>query len=803
MSLLLFGLFSICIRTVAAGNTAIDTKPVQTSLSQIAEPVPAESGWWLTMGCVALFGLIIWGLSYASRRNRDTHIQKFEREMQHRDQTEMQLQKYKDDLQNLMEQRTTELRKLSRAVEQTHSTIMITDRQGVIEFVNPAFTRMTGYKKAEALGKNIDMLHCQDANLQQIEDMRNTLLKGEVWQGELRNQRMDGQPYWEYAIISPVKTDNGAITHFVAVIDDITERKKTEAELEKSRKQLRLAATVFAHSKEGIVISDRNHHIIDVNPACQHITGYTRKELLGKNPQLFSKGLHPDAFIQDIRAALDNEGHWDGELLNRKKTGEVFPIRLSLDAVYDEQGDIQHYVGVFYDITPMKEQQTRLQQIAYKDALTGLPNRLLLHDRMQQAIASAQRHETLVAICYLDLDGFKPVNDTYGHKAGDQILILIAERLQEILRPNDTVARLGGDEFVILLQDIHSVDELEQILGRVLKIIALPYELESNTLYISASIGATVYPLDQGEADTLLRHADQAMYAAKRKGKNTYCFFDLDDEQRLSYALLMQKEVEYALPDSQFRLLYQPKVNMRTGTLVGVEALIRWQHPEKGELLPGEFLQFIENSTSMFELGNWVLRQSMKQMHIWRQQGVEISISVNIAARQLQHPHFIPALKAILQEYADVPPHNLELEILESTALHDIGHVAQIMNECIELGVHFALDDFGTGYSSLTYLKNLPAVILKIDRSFIHNLLSDTEDQAIIKGILGLAHAFRRTPVAEGVESVEQGVALMHLGCEVAQGYYIARPMPADRIPEWIRSFKVPKSWRNMAAPNC
>ena len=574
----------------------------------------------------------------------------------------------------------------------------------------------------------------------------------------------------------------------------------------KQQKHLHLSAAIFNNSQEGILISDKNNLIIDINPACLILSGYTREEIIGKTPATFSSGLQSKEFYQQMWQSITTDGHWHGDIWNQKKTGEIYSERLSIDTVYDNNGQLQNYVAIFFDISYLKKHEAELEHIAYSDTLTGLPNRLLLHDRMQQSTAKTKRNETLLAVCFLDIDGFKPVNDRYGHKIGDKILIEVAERLQQAVRTEDTVARIGGDEFVLLIQDLNNVNELKQILDRILSNISAAYSLvqEINSKhislpeidFISASIGVTLFPFDDSEADRLLRHADQAMYIAKQKGKNCYSFFDASEDKRLIMEHKLQQEVKTALDEEQFVLYYQPKVNMHSGEVVGVEALIRWQHPDKGLLLPGQFLPLIKQTQLIVAMGNWVLRQAFLQLRRWQTQGIHLTISVNVDAAQLQQSNFISLLQDLLQEFKDIPASQLELEILETTALHDIKHIGTIIEQCNQLGIQSSLDDFGTGYSSLTYLKNLPASVLKIDQSFIRNLLASPDDMTIIEGILGLAHAFHRTPIAEGVESIQVGTLLLNLGCQLAQGYAIAPPMPVNDIASWLNSYSIPKQWR-------
>lgn len=603
----------------------------------------------------------------------------------------------------------------------------------------------------------------------------------------------DGSQRTIQASTHPVRDRSGNCIAIEGIAEDITEKKLAQ-------EQIRLSASVFSNSQEGILITDRDNRIVDVNSAGLELTGYTREEVIGQSPSLFSSGTQTSEFYAQMWQSLTDTAHWQGEILNRKKSGEIYSERLSIDSVSDEKGQLQHYVAVFYDITHLKEHEAQLKHIAYNDALTGLPNRLLLPDRMNQARSKVKRNKKLFAVCYLDLDGFKLVNDTYGHKAGDRVLVEVAKRLQNAMRADDTVARIGGDEFVLLMI-IDTTNELKQILERVLVSISnaylLPDDAEAGAIdSISASIGLTLYPHDDSDTDMLLRHADQAMYSAKQRGKNSYSFFDANEEEKVSAEQGIQKEVEIALEQNQFELFYQPKVNMHTGEIIGAEALIRWMHPEKGILPPGAFLPSIKHTPLIIEVGIWVLHQTMLQIRLWQSQGVNLKVSVNIDAMHLQQENFIPSLKKLLNEFDDITASSLELEILETSALHDIDSVSKVIKECCQLGIQFSLDDFGTGSSSLTYLKHLSAQVLKIDQSFIRNLLESSDDMAIVEGILGLAHAFHRTPIAEGVETIAIGTLLLNLGCQLAQGYAIARPMPAQELPQWIDNFQIPRQWQ-------
>jgi diguanylate cyclase (GGDEF)-like protein/PAS domain S-box-containing protein len=568
--------------------------------------------------------------------------------------------------------------------------------------------------------------------------------------------------------------------------------------LRRSKERLQLAAGVFDHAQEGILITDTQGNIIDANDTFLTLTGYTREEVLGRNPRFLATGDQTPEFYRAMWHELTGEGVWRGELINRRKDGTRYVQQTSISAVKDEHGRVRRYIGLSNDITELKESQERLKQMAYFDALTGLPNRRMLSDRLAQAIAQAQRNDNLLAIAYLDLDGFKPVNDTWGHAAGDILLVEAAHRLLASVRAGDSVSRLGGDEFVVLLGNIAHIEECEIALERIRVSLSRPFVLEQGEANLSASIGVTLYPIDGADPDTLIRHADQAMYLAKESGRNRYALFDPEHDRLSEARRESQKAILDAINNDQLRLHYQPKANMRTGEVYGAEALVRWQHPERGLLYPGEFLPVVEFVCLQGQLGDWVMREALRQLEIWTGEGRQLVLSINVGADQLQAAGFVDSLRFMLAKHPSVSAANLELEILETAALHDLIQVASVMEACQALGVSFSIDDFGTGYSSLTYLKQLQADTLKIDQSFVRDMLEDPEDLAIVDGIIGLASAFRRKVVAEGVETVSHGRMLIQFGCDLAQGYGIARPMPAEALPAWIEAWQHPAEWKEI-----
>jgi diguanylate cyclase (GGDEF)-like protein len=467
--------------------------------------------------------------------------------------------------------------------------------------------------------------------------------------------------------------------------------------------------------------------------------------------------------------------------------------------VCNDKGEVVEYVSLFSDITAIKLQQQQLEHMAHYDVLTGLPNRMLMADRLQQAMAQSLRRDQSVVVAYLDLDGFKAINDTHGHDIGDQLLIAVTYHMQQVLRDIDTLARIGGDEFVAILVDVGDKHTIVPMLERLLKSASQAVQLGALRLQVTASIGVTFYPqAHEVDGDQLMRQADQAMYTAKLSGRNRFHIFDTEHDYSLRDHFRDIERIRLALAAHEFVLHYQPKVNMRTGTVVGVEALIRWQHPERGLLAPVAFLPLIENDGLAIKIGQWVIDTALTQIKAWQATGLDLPVSVNVGALQLQQDDFIDNLRTQLLAHPSVTPSHLELEILETSALKDISKISKLIESCTQLGVTFALDDFGTGYSSLTYLKILRVAMLKIDQSFVRDMIHNADDLAILQGVIGLAASFKRQVIAEGVETVAHGSLLLQMGCELAQGYGIAKPMPASEVPQWVATWQPDPEWSRL-----
>lgn len=566
-----------------------------------------------------------------------------------------------------------------------------------------------------------------------------------------------------------------------------------------SETRIRLLSSVIENLREGVIITDLAGTILEVNSRFCEITGHSREEVIGRNPRLLKSGRQSNEFYQSMWASVLSSGHWQGEIWNRRKNNEEYPQWLSISAVCDANGRADHYIGIFTDNSQIQAQKDRLEHLAHYDALTHLPNRALLADRMKVALAQSRRTGNLLAVCYLDMDHFKPINEAFGHEVGNLVLEEVSERLKRILRDGDTAARMGGDEFVLLLSGLADANECSRILERILDAIAQPISIGANQHALSASIGATLFPCDNADADKLLRHADQALYAAKEAGRARFRLFDAEQDRKTRHRRNKLLRLEQALDAGEFRLHYQPKVDMYRGKVIGAEALIRWQHPKKGLLLPAKFLSILDDTPLDIAVGEWVIGEALRQMAEWRDGGLDLAVSVNISAQHLAQRDFLPRLMAAIARHPDNPRHRLEIEVLESVVLSDIVHVSSLIEDCRQLGIDFSLDDFGTGYSSLTYLKRLSAGTLKIDQSFIRDMLQDSGDMAIVEGIIGLAHAFHRKVIAEGVETIEHGETLLQLGCHLAQGYGIARPMAAVAIPNWVRYWKPDPLWSQSA----
>lgn len=550
-----------------------------------------------------------------------------------------------------------------------------------------------------------------------------------------------------------------------------------------------LAAEVFDHTQEGIIITNADNRIVSVNRAFTLITGFSEQDVMGQNPNILASGRHDQAFYRQMWRELIETGHWKGELWNRCKDGSVKPKWISITAIYDEAGRVTQYIGLFSDISERKEAEERIEFLAHHDALTSLPNRILTRDRFDQALALAKRQKTGMAMLFVDLDHFKYVNDTFGHIAGDDLLIESVKRLEKTVRESDTISRQGGDEFLIILPAINDNLAISRIAQHMLDTLSLPFTISGHSLGISASIGIALYPKHGEDFDTLLKNADAAMYGAKAAGKNTYRFFTDELNIDARDKLQLKAYLRTALDHGEFRLHLQPQVDLATGRAIGVESLLRWRHPELGFISPARFIPVAEESGLINPIGEWVIQEACRLGAArLATGGMPLLIAVNISAQQFSRSNLMDVVATALAR-TGFPAHQLELEFTESGLLTDIDHSIETIRQLKELGVKTAIDDFGTGYSSLSYLKQFRVEKLKIDQSFVRDLESDSEDLEIVRAIIQLGKTLNLRVIAEGVETTAQIAMLAELGCDEVQGYLIAKPLPTEDVEAWLEAW--------------
>ncbi|MDO8315149.1 MAG: EAL domain-containing protein [Rugosibacter sp.] len=703
---------------------------------------------------------------------------------------------------------TSELREseesFRRVFDEAAAPLMLL-KNGRIFDSNQAAVRLFGYPSKQLLADKSPTemaLPCQpdgrDSTQMAHEMINITLQKGYHHFG-WQMRCMDDSLVDTEITLTKITVQGETLIH--SQIRDLTEQNRLRVALyaEKERAEITLASI-----GDAVITTDAEGCITFINHVASQLTGWPASEAIGQpiadvfhivNETTRARVVSPVEEVLKNGKTVSLANHT--VLISRDR--KEYNIEDSAAPIFLRDSTLLGCVLVFHDVSEKHQLLKSVRWQAGHDVLTGLPNRALLADRFQRALANAHRQKNLLGVCLMDLDQFKPVNDLYGHNMGDRLLIEVTTRINQAVRGEDTVARLGGDEFVILLGSLADSQQLELVLRRILETVSAPYVIEEHTISISASIGVALYPLDEADADTLLRHADQAMYLAKQAGRNRFHWFDVANDRQAQTSQQALARVREALQNDELCLHYQPKVNMRTGDIVGMEALLRWQHPQQGLVPPMDFLPLVEQHDLIIEIGEWVIEQALQQNVIWSAAGKYWPISVNIAARHFQLPDFLDRLKAILSRHPESPPQQLELEILESVALGDIQHVQQLIYSCQALGIKFSLDDFGTGYSSLSYLKRLPANTLKIDQSFVRDMLDDTDDLAMIEAVINLASAFNRALIAEGVETAEHGVMLMRLGCDIGQGYGIARPMPTAQVLDWAAQFTPDPKWRRWA----
>jgi diguanylate cyclase (GGDEF)-like protein/PAS domain S-box-containing protein len=679
-----------------------------------------------------------------------------------------------------------------RLVENLPDLVLRYDENCRRTFVSPSYEQFTGMDSRPALGKSpLEYWPLSSgrqgaaryqAHLQQVLDSK----RPTEW--ELPSPRSSGEVLTLEFRAAPEFNADGRVTGVITVARDISARRAME-------QQLRTAASVFDAAKEGIFITDPNGLIYDTNPAFSAITGYAQGDVLDQCLSLLVPQEHDRKRYYTAWTTLKKEGAWSGEIVSQRKSGETYHVYLNIMAMHDEHGSPNYYIGIFSDITQLKLHEQQLQHLAYHDALTGLPNRLLLSDRLSQAIAQASRSNKKVAVLYLDLDGFKPINDNFGHEKGDLVLVEIARRLSDSLRESDTVARIGGDEFVALLTDISALSECEVTSRRLLDSITQPIMLDGHRLNLSASIGISRYPDDgSADADILLRYADQAMYLAKAAGRNQFLFYGDSSRAQVLHNTKIIHQLRLALDQNQISVHYQPIIDLGTGQVIKAEALARWNHHELGMIPSSEFIPVAETSGLMHWIGELVFEQAVRVAKTWNDRTKSPPdepkrISVNISPRQFFHRNGVSNWVRHLQDQG-VGGQLITVEITEGLLLEDRSEVLEQLNLLRDMGITISLDDFGTGYSALSYLKKFDIDYLKIDRSFICNIVDDPKDRAIVEAIIIMAKRLGFKLVAEGVETRSQAAMLGAVDCDMAQGYWYAKPMPESEFLAFVRRFR-------------
>ncbi|MFZ6743378.1 EAL domain-containing protein [Undibacterium sp. JH2W] len=676
------------------------------------------------------------------------------------------------DLQDNMEM-------LALSVQQSPFAVVITNADGELEYGNDSFCRISGYTLNEVLGKHV-FWNSGDPADEKVMRIIKALKLGEHWQGDVLSHRKDGTAYWERQMVSPLCNADGHITHLMAVKQDITDSKFQLKEVEQA---LLLREQALVSSSNGIMITrsdDSDHSIVYVNPAFERITGYTAQEVIGREGRFLVREDLAQPDLQEIRTALREKRAGCALLRNYRKDGTQFWNELHISPVKDATGAATtHFVSVINDVSERVNYQKELEYQATHDSLTGLANRNLLNDRITQAIAWAKRQDLSVGLMLLDLDHFKLINDASGHGAGDEMLKQVANRLSHCVRETDTVARLGGDEFVIILTDLPETGDVDIVAEKILSALARPFEINGHDVFVTASIGISLYPRDGDHGEILLRYADIAMYRVKEHGRNSVRQFIPEMGVTAISRLNMEGALRRALERHELTLHYQPKIELATGHIVGAEALVRWHHPQIGLIHPIEFIPLAEETGLILPLGEWVLAEACRQQVSWKNSGMgDLKIAINMSPRQFRQEDLSDRVAAIFAETGADPSH-VTLELTESMVMQDVNSTLVALRALKKLGVSISLDDFGTGYSSLSYLRRFPIDELKIDKSFINDIHENPDDAAIASAIIAMALSLSLSVVAEGVEKKEQADLLRKMGCSQVQGYYFGRPMDA------------------------
>lgn len=690
-----------------------------------------------------------------------------------------------------------ESERLKQAIlDSANAAIIYTDREGFIQFISAGTERILGYTSAELVGKGAYLLHDPDevrrragsANPERVREFMQTERKKQsvqAYEDEWTYLRKDGSAISVGLSVSELTDDQGRVQGYLALARDLAEDKRIA-------RSLQLAERVFQSAAEAIVVSDAEYRIVDVNPAYCQLTGYDRDEAMGQYPHMEFGADAPKGEMHRLRQTVRESGIWTGELLGRRKTNEVFPLLATISVIRDADGTARNFIGICKDISQQKAAEDQLQQMAYFDTLTGLPNRTLFKDRLKQALSVAERAGTQVALMFIDLDRFKYVNDTLGHDVGDELLIEAARRLKETLRRSDTVARLGGDEFTLIIADARVVTDLDVVARKVIASLEAAFRLAGQEVFIGASIGVAVFPDDGREVATLVKNADTAMYRAKQAGRGTYRFFTQDMNERNRQRLALESKLHRAIDAEAFELFYQPQINLENSQVVGVEALLRWRESDYG-MFTRDIIRLAEETGLIDTIGRWVRNNAVRQLKHWREEGYsDLTMSLNVSSRELKAPALADEVTDLLQG-SGLPASAIRFELTEQALMDEA--LAGPLDALARTGVSFVIDEFGIGYSSFRRLQELSVRGIKIDRSFIRELDQERHNADIIRAIVSLGRSLELDVLADGVETLSQHQYLIDLGCAYAQGYLYSRAVPADAIGRLLENARN-GSWR-------
>ena len=669
-------------------------------------------------------------------------------------------------------------------VDQAQEFVYLRDLDGTFEYVSPSSLAITGYAPQSFYSRPDlmdDLIHPEDRVIWH-EHVKRVNEGGRAESLDVRVLTRSGELRWVNHISRPVYDDQGQLKSIRSTSMDITERKLNE-------NKLRQAATIFMQVNEGVVITDANIKILTVNQAFCDISGYKKDELIGESPAIWRSDYQDEGFYQNLWGMLSETRRWRGEVMNRRKNGDLYPAWLTISAVHDDQGEVVNYVSIISDISSLKQSQERVEYLAHHDLLTDLPNRLLFNDRLEHALQRAVRHKTMVAVLFLDLDNFKAINDGLGHPIGDKVLRFAASRLHRLVREEDTVARIAGDEFSIILEDIVNTEDVATLADKIIDAYRSPFYIDNHELHVTVSVGISIAPDDGLDVTTLVKNADAAMYQAKERGKADYCFYTEELTVKALDRLKIENHLRKALINDELELYYQPQYELETGRLIGAEVLLRWLNHALGRVPPDRFIPLAESTGLILPIGEWVLTEACRQAKQWSDLGLDVGrISVNVAGQQVRHGHIVSVVKQALQE-TGLDSSMLELEITESFIMQQTEQAISTLAELRELDIALSIDDFGTGYSSLSYLKQLPINKLKIDRSFVRDIPTDKDSEAIVSAVIALGKSLNLEVIAEGVETESQCEFLRSRSCDEVQGYFFNRPMPTNEFTEVLKTY--------------